>query len=90
MVPPVLYIPVQDFQPESDNLTIDFRKLPDGRVALLAYTALDRLTAGCGTAQPWALVSTAKLDEIDRNTPYDVIMLDVQIEEDQQRKGGVQ
>lgn len=88
LVPPVLYVPVADYQPGRADLTVDFRQLPDGRVALVAYTALDRLVAGCGPEQPWVLLPTPKLDEIGRYMPYDVILLDVRIDEQGRRKGG--
>lgn len=88
LVPPILYVPVADYLSDSDELTIEFRQLHDGRTALVAFTALDRLIAGCGSAQPWVVLSTEKLAEIDRHTPYDVILLDVQIPEDQQRQPG--
>ncbi|WP_424922760.1 SAV_915 family protein [Aeromicrobium chenweiae] len=32
--------------------------LRDGRTALLAYTALDRLVDCCGDRQPWVLIET--------------------------------
>jgi hypothetical protein len=85
VVPPVLYVPVEDPW-ASDELTIEFRWLADGRLALVAYTALDRLVNGCGPHQPWAIMPTTKLDEIDLHQPYDVILLDVEIPEHQRRK----
>ncbi|RSN61521.1 hypothetical protein DMH01_15295 [Amycolatopsis sp. WAC 04182] len=51
----------------------------DGRVALLAYTALDRLAAYCGATQPCVAVITAQLDELDRVTPFDVVLLDLPV-----------
>jgi hypothetical protein len=86
-VPPLLYVPVAD--PDvGDEMTLEFHHLDDGRVALLAYTALDRLVNGCGPNQPWVILPTAKLDEIDRYQPYDVILLDVPIPEDQRHEAG--
>ncbi len=54
----MLYVPVADYGPDSAELTIDFRRMVDGRTALIAFTALDRLIDGCGSAQPWVLVPT--------------------------------
>ncbi len=56
-------------------------KLPDGQVALLAYTALDRLVDGCGDQQPWLLFETAKLDELRAVKPFDLKYLDVDLPE---------
>jgi hypothetical protein len=64
--------------------------LSDGRLALVAYTALDRLVDGCGRDQPWVVIPAAKLDEIDQHQPYDLILLDVEIPEEQRRKAGGQ
>jgi hypothetical protein len=87
VVPPMLYVPVEDPQ-LADEMAIEFRQLDDGRLALIAYTALDRLVTGCGPHQPWIVVPTAKLDEIGQHQPYDVILLDVRIPEALQRKAG--
>ena len=45
----------------------------DGRVALLAYTALDRLATCMGPYQPWVLYRTEQLDELGGVQSYDVI-----------------
>jgi hypothetical protein len=86
-VPPLLYVPIEDPQ-VNNELTIEFRRLADGRLALLAYTALDRLVSGCGPRQPWALIPVSKLDEIDQLRPYDLILLDVKIPRGQRSAAG--
>jgi hypothetical protein len=88
VIPPVLYLPVRDYQPDARDVAIDFRRTRDGRTALLAYTALDRLIDGCGSAQPWVVLPTSKLDEIKEHSPYDMILLDVRIPADQRRMAG--
>lgn len=90
VVPPMLYVPVGDYPDNVHDLTVDFRRLPDGRLALFAYTALDRLIAACGAAQSWVLLPTVKLDEIGEHTPYDVILLDMRVESEPARNGGDQ
>lgn len=67
---------------------MELRRLDDGRVALLAFTALDRLVWGCGAKQPWTLVETARLDEIDRARPFDVVVLDAQVPHQYRHGGG--
>ena len=42
MVPPVLYLPLSVTSTPEEQL-VEIRELKDGRRALLAYTALDRL-----------------------------------------------
>lgn len=82
VLPPMLYVPVADPR-VSTELTIEFRRLADGRLALVAYTALDRLVDLCGPQQHWAVVPVAQLDEIDQYQPYDLILLDVDIPHEQ-------
>ncbi|GAA3808868.1 SAV_915 family protein [Cellulomonas soli] len=60
---------------------MSLRTTKDGRIALLAYTALDRLRAGAGSV-PWALLSIAQLQKVHDVSPYDVIYLDVRIPEE--------
>jgi hypothetical protein len=90
LVPPMLYVPVTDYRSGTDEVTIDFRRMTDGRTALLAFTALDRLIDGCGATQPWVLLPTGALAEIDQHSPYDVILLDVTIPADERRTAGDQ
>jgi len=79
MVPPMVYLPCQAPETTAPDVIAEYYLLEDGRVALLAYTALDRLVSCCGSNQPWVLTPTAKLDELDRIRPYDVILLDTEI-----------
>lgn len=80
VVPPVLYLPVAV---DDDGQVQDVRmlKLGDGRVALVAYTALDRFIACWGADQPWALVNTAELPDIHAQKPFDLKLLDVLVPE---------
>ena len=88
LVPPMLYVPVADYPSGSQEVTIDFRRMQDGRTALVAFTALDRLIDGCGATQPWVLLPTDTLAEIDQHSPYDVILLDIVIPADERRTAG--
>lgn len=49
VVPPMLYLPVQD-DAELEK-TVALRRLVDGRIGLIAFTALDRLVSACGNNQ---------------------------------------
>jgi hypothetical protein len=44
----MLYLPCDGFRSVDEELSVDFRRMRDGRLALLAYTALDRLVNCCG------------------------------------------
>ncbi|MGH3948548.1 MAG: SAV_915 family protein [Pseudonocardiaceae bacterium] len=86
--PPIVYVPcAEHVRDETDNLTVDLRRTRDGRMALMVYSALDRLIECCGAEQPWVVVPTANLDKIDEASPFDVILLDVRIPEEHRHKG---
>lgn len=77
IVPPVLYVPVIEHPVAGSVAAV--RVLADGRRGLLAYTALDRLAAQCGTQQPWMMVFTAELDRILEAQPFDVVAFDIEV-----------
>jgi hypothetical protein len=75
-LPPALYLPTGPASRAAEGASIELRRTPDGRTALVAFTALDRLVDCCGEHQPWVLVGTEHLAKIHRGNPYDVIVLD--------------
>jgi hypothetical protein len=78
-LPPALYLPTGPAAKESADTAsanIELRRTPDGRTALVAFTALDRLIDCCGKQQPWILVNTEHLPKIHAARPYDLIVLD--------------
>lgn len=77
-VPPMLYLPTTG-RGDGRLAEIEMRRMHDGRTALLAYTAMDRLLDLCGATQPWALMETARLGELEQTQPYDVIFLDMEL-----------
>lgn len=81
LIPPVVYLPCRAPIPGADP-TVEMRRLEDGRVALLLYTALDRLARCCGEHQAWALYRTEDLDALRRDTPFDVVMIDQELPDD--------
>lgn len=80
-VPPVLYLPCRPGASEGDA-EIEMRQLDDGRVALLAYTALDRLAHCCGPHQPWVLYRTEELSALRQASPYDNVVMDQELPRD--------
>lgn len=75
VVPPVVYLPCRT--PGEWGAEVEMRRTKDGRTALLAYTALDRLADCMGPHQPWILCHTDRLHELEADHPYDVIYLDM-------------
>lgn len=77
-VPPVVYLPLRG---SGEERVVEIRRLKDGRPALLAYTALDRLAEACGPNQPRTALPTASLGEIKRSQPYEVVIFDMHVPE---------
>ena len=77
-IPPALYLPSTGAS-NTRGAEIELRQMRDGRVALLAYTALDRLARCLGPNQPWALYLTENLDQLEAVQSYDVIYLDTPV-----------
>jgi hypothetical protein len=80
----MVYVPCEAV--DDNEMTISVRQARDGQLALLVYTALDRLVDCCGPNQPWVLMPTGKLDEVDEHVPFDMILFDVEIPEELRRK----
>lgn len=79
-MPPALYLPVSSAE-GGEFHEVELRAMNDGRLALLAYTALDRLADAQGPHQPWMLYPTDRLEDLEQSQPYDVILLDLEIPE---------
>lgn len=83
--PPVLYVPCARDVTDPDDLEVEYRTTRDGRLALLVYSALDRLHRCCGAGQPWFLMPTPKLQVLHEVRPFDLVLLDVVLPEELQR-----
>jgi len=84
--PPVVYVPCAPAQTD-EELTIDLRRTRDGRLALLVYSAMDRLIAHCGPAQPWTVMLTKDLEQARQASGFELILLDLDIPEELRRMG---
>ena len=80
MFPPVVYVPCATPSDGGTDVTLELRRMADGRTALLTYSALDRLVSCCGPNQPWILLPAARLDEV--GVSFDVILLDIAMPEE--------
>jgi len=83
--PPVVYLPCVESVADATQARVAMRTTRDGRVALLAYTALDRLHDCCGRHQPWILMPTPGLDALQQAQPFQLLLLDVVIPEDKRQ-----
>ncbi|MFC9894536.1 SAV_915 family protein [Nocardia sp. NPDC127579] len=80
--PPVVYLPVLTEVHSIEDAQIMMRQTRDGRVACMAYSALDRLHECCGSDQPWMWTTTVSLDALYQARPFDILLLDVYIPEE--------
>ncbi|MGH3451392.1 MAG: SAV_915 family protein [Haloechinothrix sp.] len=80
--PPVVYLPCAEHTTEATEAVVELRQTRDGRMALMAYSALDRLKYCCGEQQPWLVMPTAHLDKLQEARPFQMVLLDVIIPEE--------
>ena len=85
--PPVVYVPCAPLDQDDEGLSVDLRRTREGKLALLVYSALDRLIICCGEQQPWVVLPTANLEKIRENTDFELILLDIEIPDDFRRHG---
>lgn len=84
--PPVVFVPCNkpsERPPagteDAIGIEIHMRMTRDGRVALLAYSALDRFHDLAGRDSDWALLTHQGLDELYTRQPFDLLLMDVEI-----------
>jgi len=85
-LPPVVYVPCVEQVSDPADVRIEYKIMQDGRKALLVYSALDRLHAGAGAAQPWFVALTANLQALYDVEPFDLLLLDVLVPEEHRRQ----
>jgi hypothetical protein len=85
---PVAYVPSRRGSLRDEQVTLELRHTVDGRVALLAYSALDLLVTGCGESQPWVAVPAERIDELRRLSGAETVLWDVALLPDQRRVVG--
>lgn len=72
--PPVVYVPTTA-RDGADEQRVEYKITQDGRTALFAYSAIDRLHDMYGHV-PWALVAVPGLQKLYDAAPYDLLFLD--------------
>jgi hypothetical protein len=74
-----VFVPARRLLGPSDQVRPELRRLADGRLALLAYTSLAELVAGCGRHQSWVLVPADWFEQIRVECPFDTILLNADV-----------
>ncbi len=79
----VVFVASQRFRRGDPEATLELRHTEDGRLAVLAFSSLERLVEGCGEAQPWIAFPHEHLDELVRVSGADVVLWDVALAPEQ-------
>lgn len=77
-----VFLPSRPAPPEATEFAVELRELTDGRLAVFAYTTLDRLVEGCGPDQPWVAVDSGRVAEVQREACADLVAWDVPLPEE--------
>lgn len=81
-LPPIVYVPCVEHVSDIEDVEFAYRRTNDGRMALLAYTALDRLHDRAGEDQPWVLMPAQAMQVLYAEQPWDLLLLDLDIPEE--------
>jgi hypothetical protein len=74
-LPDTVYIPVRGAT--AVEVTVELREMTDARMALLAYSTLQRLVAACGADQPALRLPAEDLPRLRRRLRFHAVLLDV-------------
>lgn len=81
-LPNALFLPTAKKPKNFGSVEIELRKTTDGKMALVAFSSVQRLVECCGPHQPWALVKSEHLGKVYQAQPYDMILLDSDLPEE--------
>lgn len=76
------FVPCSPVESGAEQVQLEMRERDDGNTALLAYTSLERLVAGCGAQQPWVAVRPDEIEAIQQQAEFDLIAFDVELPEE--------
>ncbi|EHR61077.1 SAV_915 family protein [Saccharomonospora cyanea] len=76
---PFVYLPCATHVDDVADAIVEFRRLTDDRLALMAYTSLRQLTSCCGEQQPWLALPPSALEYLRQVQPFDLVLFDVVI-----------
>ncbi len=87
-LPEQVFLPCERITRSDEEVTLELRHLTDGTTAMLAYTSLDSLVAGCGNGQPWVAVEGNAVDDLHQRAGADVVLWDAAVPLEQRRAEG--
>ena len=87
-LPEQVFLPAERITDPNQPVTLELRVLADGTTAMLAYTSLDTLVAGCGDGQPWIAVGGQDVEDLQQRSEADTVLWDAAVPLEQRRGQG--
>lgn len=84
-LPEQVLLPTERITDPNQPVTLELRVLSDGTTALLAYTSLEALVAGCGDGQPWIAVGGRDVEDLQQRSEADSVLWDAAVPLEQRR-----
>ncbi len=78
----MVFVPTEPMPVGAREAKLQLRRMEDGRLAVLAFTSLDLLVAGCGPQQGWMAAPAEQLLELQPLVGFDLIALNVDLPDD--------
>lgn len=79
----LVYVPCERVLRGDTEVTVELRRLEDGRTVVVAFTSLESLVENCGDLQPWASLPSDKVQEIQEHSGAEVVLWDVALPAEQ-------
>lgn len=67
------------------EVTVELRRTNDDRLAVLAYSSLESLVAGCGEGQPWVSLPERSVGTVVQESGADLVLWDPVLPDEQRR-----
>lgn len=75
----LVFVPADVPSGPDSGAQLQLRHMEDGRLAVLAYTSLELLVAGCGPRQSWIAAPVEELETLQSLAGFDVIAVNVEL-----------
>ncbi|TDD91992.1 hypothetical protein E1202_04485 [Saccharopolyspora karakumensis] len=87
-LPDQVFLPAERITDPNQPVTLELRVLSGGTTAMLAYTSLEALVAGCGEGQPWIAVEGNAVEDLQQRSEADAVLWDAAVPLEQRRGQG--
>lgn len=77
------YVPSRRATAGDEDVTLELRTTEDGELAMLVFSSLDLLVAGCGEAQPWVAIPWERVEIVMHLSGAEAVLWDVVLSDEQ-------